>query len=133
MLFLLLKTINGFYNTQNTIQTPSCGVQSPIRSACFLNLHPNLLLLSCLLICIRYPGFFSVPQICQDRSYLKAFSVGLKNSFHIGFLLAGSWFKCHLFKKGGVASPLTHVPLHIIWLIICLTVITVWNCHVLIC
>ena len=64
-------------------------------------------LLFCFLIYIRYPRiffFFNFSQIYQDCSYLKAFVLSLKSSFHTGFLLAGSQFKYHLFKKSCITT-----------------------------
>ena len=53
------------------------------------------------------PGFFfffNYSRIYQDCSYLKAFVLSLKSSFHTGFLLAGSQFKYHLFKKSCITT-----------------------------
>ena len=64
-------------------------------------------LLFCFLIYIRYPRiffFFNFSRIYQDCSYLKAFVLSLKSSFHTGFLLAGSQFKYHLFKKSCITT-----------------------------
>lgn len=64
-------------------------------------------LLFCFLIYIRYPRIFLknyFSQIRPDCSYLKAFVLSLKSSSHTGFLLAGSQFKYHLFKKSSITT-----------------------------
>lgn len=83
--------------TRKKIQTPEDGGQSPVWPGPFLHLHP-LLSFSCLLRCIRYPGF------CLSCNYVKvAPTSGLLylawKALLIDFLQVGSWLKYHPFKE----------------------------------
>lgn len=79
---------------------------SPMRSGSFLHLHPYLLATLLLSHIYQIPRIFKnyFSQIRPDCSYLKAFVLSLKSSSHTGFLLAGSQFKYHLFKKSSITT-----------------------------